>query len=78
MGSAEYILKRLHIQPYDLILYETFVLLRVLPLGMDTLNSALETALTSKDKADWSPVTVNVASATLTVLVSDVSVVTAI
>ncbi|KAK2823553.1 hypothetical protein Q7C36_020153 [Tachysurus vachellii] len=41
------------------------------PVGMDTLNSALEIALASRDKADWSPVTVNVASATLTILISD-------
>ncbi|TSS11539.1 Amyloid-beta A4 precursor protein-binding family B member 1 [Bagarius yarrelli] len=46
------------------------------PVGMDILNSALETALVSGDKADWSPVTVNVASATLTILISDVSVIT--
>ncbi|XP_062869832.1 amyloid beta precursor protein binding family B member 1 [Trichomycterus rosablanca] len=41
------------------------------PVGMDILNSSLETALASKDKAEWNPVTVNVASATLTILVSD-------
>ncbi|KAK1800511.1 hypothetical protein P4O66_005737, partial [Electrophorus voltai] len=41
------------------------------PVGMDIVNSALETALGSKDKEEWPPVTVNVASATLTVLVSD-------
>lgn len=43
---------------------------------MDIVNSALETALASSDKADWSPVTVNVASATLTILISDVSIIT--
>uniref|UniRef100_A0A4W4EB31 Amyloid beta (A4) precursor protein-binding, family B, member 1 (Fe65) n=1 Tax=Electrophorus electricus TaxID=8005 RepID=A0A4W4EB31_ELEEL len=43
----------------------------VKPVGMDIVNSALETALGSKDKEEWPPVTVNVASATLTVLVSD-------
>lgn len=43
---------------------------------MDIVNAALETALASRDKADWSPVTVNVASATLTILISDVSVIT--
>lgn len=39
--------------------------------GMDVINVALETAL-NKDKEDWTPVTVNVASATLTVLTSEV------
>uniref|UniRef100_A0AAY4ANA0 Uncharacterized protein n=1 Tax=Denticeps clupeoides TaxID=299321 RepID=A0AAY4ANA0_9TELE len=37
------------------------------PVGMEIINVALETALTTKDKQDWTPVTVNVASATLTV-----------
>lgn len=36
------------------------------------INVALETALNSKDKEDWTPVTVNVASATLTILTSEV------
>ncbi|XP_052422977.1 amyloid beta precursor protein binding family B member 1 isoform X2 [Carassius gibelio] len=40
------------------------------PAGMDVINVALETALNSKDK-DWTPVTVNVASATLTILTSE-------
>ncbi len=35
------------------------------------INVALETAL-KKDKEDWTPVTVNVASATLTILTSEV------
>lgn len=39
------------------------------PVGMDIVNSALETALGAKDQ--WTSVTVNVASATLTILVSD-------
>lgn len=39
--------------------------------GMDVINVALETAL-NKDKEDWTPVTVNVASATLTILTSEV------
>lgn len=40
---------------------------------MDVINVALETALVSKDKEEWTPVTVNVASATLTILTSEVS-----
>ncbi|XP_036392562.1 amyloid-beta A4 precursor protein-binding family B member 1-like isoform X2 [Megalops cyprinoides] len=36
--------------------------------GMDTVNLALEMALTTKEKHEWTPVTVNVASATLTIL----------
>ncbi|XP_059422892.1 amyloid beta precursor protein binding family B member 1-like isoform X2 [Carassius carassius] len=40
------------------------------PAGMDVINVALETALNSKDK-DWTPVTVSVASATLTILTSE-------
>uniref|UniRef100_A0A8C1P0U5 Amyloid beta (A4) precursor protein-binding, family B, member 1 (Fe65) n=1 Tax=Cyprinus carpio TaxID=7962 RepID=A0A8C1P0U5_CYPCA len=41
------------------------------PAGMDVINVALETALNSKDQEDWTPVTVNVASATLTILTSE-------
>uniref|UniRef100_A0A673L6P9 Amyloid beta (A4) precursor protein-binding, family B, member 1 (Fe65) n=1 Tax=Sinocyclocheilus rhinocerous TaxID=307959 RepID=A0A673L6P9_9TELE len=41
------------------------------PAGMDVINVALETALNSKDKEDWTPVIVNVASATLTILTSE-------
>ncbi|XP_062392863.1 amyloid beta precursor protein binding family B member 1 isoform X1 [Sardina pilchardus] len=37
-------------------------------LGVDIINTALETALNTKEKDDWTPVTVNVASATLTIL----------
>lgn len=40
--------------------------------GMDVINVALETALGSKDIEQWTPVTVNVASATLTILKSEV------
>ncbi|XP_026074900.1 amyloid-beta A4 precursor protein-binding family B member 1 isoform X2 [Carassius auratus] len=40
------------------------------PAGMDVINVALETALNSKDQ-DWTPVTVSVASATLTILTSE-------
>ncbi|KAJ8392103.1 hypothetical protein AAFF_G00079090 [Aldrovandia affinis] len=39
--------------------------------GMETVNVALETALTTKEKQDWTPVTVNVASATLTILTTE-------
>ncbi|XP_061104420.1 amyloid beta precursor protein binding family B member 1-like isoform X2 [Conger conger] len=37
------------------------------PVGVDTVNVALETALKAKEKPDWTPVTVDVASATLTI-----------
>ncbi|KAM3932823.1 amyloid beta precursor protein binding family B member 1 isoform 2-T2 [Leptodactylus fuscus] len=37
------------------------------PVGMDMINNTLQTAL-STDRAGWTPVTVNVASATVTVL----------
>ncbi|KAM4047893.1 amyloid beta precursor protein binding family B member 1 [Anomaloglossus baeobatrachus] len=37
------------------------------PVGMDVINNTLQTAL-STDRAAWAPVTVNVASATVTVL----------
>lgn len=40
----------------------------VLFLGMDIINEALETAVNGKDKSDWTPVSVNVAPATLTIL----------
>ncbi|XP_051539505.1 amyloid beta precursor protein binding family B member 1 isoform X1 [Myxocyprinus asiaticus] len=40
------------------------------PVGMDVINVALEEALV-KDPDEWTPVTVNVASATLTVLKSE-------
>uniref|UniRef100_A0A673LRR8 Amyloid beta (A4) precursor protein-binding, family B, member 1 (Fe65) n=1 Tax=Sinocyclocheilus rhinocerous TaxID=307959 RepID=A0A673LRR8_9TELE len=39
------------------------------PAGMDVINVALATALNSKD--NWTPVTVNVASATLSILTSE-------
>uniref|UniRef100_A0A3Q2P8T5 Amyloid beta protein binding family B member 1 n=1 Tax=Fundulus heteroclitus TaxID=8078 RepID=A0A3Q2P8T5_FUNHE len=38
------------------------------PVGMETLNEALEFAMTGRDKNDWTPVSVNVAPATLTIL----------
>ncbi|XP_066556041.1 amyloid beta precursor protein binding family B member 1 isoform X2 [Amia ocellicauda] len=41
------------------------------PVGMDIINVALEAVLLSKDKNEWMPVTVNVASATLTVIAAE-------
>ncbi|XP_071400657.1 amyloid beta precursor protein binding family B member 1 [Centroberyx affinis] len=38
------------------------------PVGMDTINDTLEAAMNGKDKHDWTPVFVNVAPATLTIL----------
>lgn len=35
---------------------------------MDIINEALEAAVNGKDKSDWTPVSVNVAPATLTIL----------
>ncbi|NXC58692.1 APBB2 protein, partial [Aleadryas rufinucha] len=37
-------------------------------LGMDTLNSAIESLMASSSKDDWMPVTMNVADATVTVI----------
>ncbi|NWY69047.1 APBB2 protein, partial [Erithacus rubecula] len=37
-------------------------------LGMDTLNSAIESLMASSSKDDWLPVTMNVADATVTVI----------
>lgn len=36
--------------------------------GMEIVNEALERAMDGKDKQDWTPVSVNVAPATLTIL----------
>ncbi|XP_041114700.1 amyloid-beta A4 precursor protein-binding family B member 1 isoform X2 [Polyodon spathula] len=41
------------------------------PVGMDIVNSALETALSTKDKPEWTPVMVSVASATITVIAEE-------
>lgn len=41
--------------------------------GMDIINEALETAVHSKDKSEWTPVSVNVAPATLTILSKQVT-----
>ncbi|XP_008423098.1 amyloid beta A4 precursor protein-binding family B member 1 isoform X1 [Poecilia reticulata] len=38
------------------------------PVGMEILNEALEFAMAGRDKNDWTPVSVNVAPATLTIL----------
>lgn len=38
------------------------------PIGVDTVNEALETAMNGRGKQDWTPVSVNVAPATLTIL----------
>ena len=46
--------------------------LRLSP-GVDTVNVALETALKAKEEPDWTPVTVDVASATLTIRSTQVS-----
>eukprot|EP00064_Thunnus_orientalis_P010916 superscaffoldBa00001522_g10945 len=40
----------------------------VKPVGMDIINDALEVAMNEKDKSEWTPVSVNVAPATLTIL----------
>ena len=41
-------------------------------LGVDTINDALEAAMNSTRKQDWTPVSVNVAPATLTILTREV------
>lgn len=41
--------------------------------GMDLVNVALNTAINTKEKEEWTPVTVNVASATLTIVTAEVS-----
>nr|XP_006129540.1 amyloid-beta A4 precursor protein-binding family B member 2 isoform X4 [Pelodiscus sinensis] len=38
------------------------------PVGMDTLNSAIENLMASSSKEEWMPVTMNVADATVTVI----------
>uniref|UniRef100_A0A8C3E8F5 Amyloid beta protein binding family B member 2 n=1 Tax=Corvus moneduloides TaxID=1196302 RepID=A0A8C3E8F5_CORMO len=38
------------------------------PVGMDTLNNAIESLMASSSKDDWMPVTMNVADATVTVI----------
>ncbi|XP_029457772.1 amyloid-beta A4 precursor protein-binding family B member 1 isoform X2 [Rhinatrema bivittatum] len=38
------------------------------PVGMDTVNTVLDTVLTTSNRLDWMPVYVDVASATLTIL----------
>ncbi|XP_024276096.1 amyloid-beta A4 precursor protein-binding family B member 1-like isoform X2 [Oncorhynchus tshawytscha] len=41
------------------------------PVGMDLVNVALDTAMNSKVKEEWMSVTVNVASATLTIITAE-------
>uniref|UniRef100_A0A3P8Y7D6 Amyloid beta (A4) precursor protein-binding, family B, member 1 (Fe65) n=1 Tax=Esox lucius TaxID=8010 RepID=A0A3P8Y7D6_ESOLU len=41
------------------------------PVGMDLVNIALDTAMNSQEKDLWMPVTVNVASATLTIITAE-------
>uniref|UniRef100_A0A8C7THM3 Amyloid beta A4 protein-binding family B member 1 n=1 Tax=Oncorhynchus mykiss TaxID=8022 RepID=A0A8C7THM3_ONCMY len=41
------------------------------PVGMDLVNVALDTAMNSKVKEEWTSVTVNVASATLTIITAE-------
>ncbi|KAK5868856.1 hypothetical protein PBY51_009833 [Eleginops maclovinus] len=38
------------------------------PVGMDIINDSLEAAINGKDKNEWTPVSVNIAPATLTIL----------
>lgn len=40
---------------------------------MDIINDVLEAAVNDKDKADWTPVSVNIAPATLTILSKQVT-----
>lgn len=41
--------------------------------GMDIINDALEAAVNSKDRNEWTPVSVNIAPATLTILSKQVT-----
>lgn len=41
--------------------------------GMDIINDALEAAVQGKDRNEWTPVSVNVAPATLTILSKQVT-----
>ncbi|KAK7882287.1 hypothetical protein WMY93_028461 [Mugilogobius chulae] len=38
------------------------------PVGVDVINDALEAAMNSKEQSEWTPVSVNVAPATLTIM----------
>ncbi|KAG9348495.1 hypothetical protein JZ751_002231 [Albula glossodonta] len=61
--SSKSCLNRLNIDPSKLV---------DIPVqGMDIVNVALETALSTKEKHEWTPVTVSVASATLTILTTE-------
>lgn len=50
------------------------VMCEFLSSGMDVINEALEAAVSSKDRNEWTPVSVNVAPATLTILSKQVTV----
>lgn len=49
-------------------MYLFFIIALSSLLGMDTLNSAIESLMASSNKEDWMPVTMNVADATVTVI----------
>lgn len=49
-------------------MYIFFIITFSSVLGMDTLNSAIESLMASSSKEDWMPVTMNVADATVTVI----------
>lgn len=53
---------------YCLPTYLFFIITFSSVLGMDTLNSAIESLMASSSKEDWMPVTMNVADATVTVI----------
>ncbi|NXP88064.1 APBB2 protein, partial [Passerina amoena] len=53
---------------YIKIFYTFFSVAFYSLLGMDTLNSAIESLMASSSKDDWLPVTMNVADATVTVI----------
>lgn len=53
---------------YCLPMYLFFIITFSSVLGMDTLNSAIESLMASSSKEDWMPVTMNVADATVTVI----------
>ncbi|NWZ41722.1 APBB2 protein, partial [Brachypodius atriceps] len=52
----------------SVIFYIFFIVPFYSLLGMDTLNSAIESLMASSSKDDWLPVTMNVADATVTVI----------
>ncbi|CAB1352799.1 unnamed protein product [Coregonus sp. 'balchen'] len=68
--SSKSSLNRLNIDPSKLVRYLGTVPVAK-PVGMDLVNVALDTAMNSKEKDEWTPVTVNVASATLTIVTAE-------